>query len=223
MKRTLTILIGILCFLSLSSCFDVVEEIDLKANGSGRIQGTLNLSKSSTKVASLMKLDKIDGIKIPNQAEIRKEMNTIVGLLKNTKGISNVRHQLDFNNYIASISCDFANVEALNAYTQTLSNHFKAKINSYSSYSYNAQTKVLQRNYKHSPEAKKEFDKLRPENQKAFDNAFFTSIYRFENPVQSQKNSLAKVSSSGKAVMLRVSIPNLVNAKANLTNTIDLK
>lgn len=223
MKKTLTFILCILITLSFTSCFDIVEEINLKSNGSGSIQGTLNLSKSKTKAASLMKLDKIDGIKIPNQNEIKKEMAVIVQLLKNTKGISNVQSRLDFNNYIASISCDFSNVEALNAYTQTLSSHFKAKINSYSSYAFNKSTKVLQRSYKHSPEAKKEFEKLRPENRNSFNQAFYTCIYRFDTAVESQKNSAAKVSTNKQAVMLKVSVPDLVNGKANLSNTIDLK
>ncbi|WP_433896793.1 hypothetical protein [Sphingobacterium mizutaii] len=213
---------SIVC-LFLSSCFDVVEEINMKSNGSGSIVGTLNMSKSRTKVSSLMKLDKIDGFKIPNQAEIRKEVATIVQLLKNTKGISNVDYRLDFNNYIASISCDFQNVQALNSYTETLSKHFKTKLNSYSSYSFNPRNKTFVRNYKYSTEAKKEFDKLKPENQKSFDQAFYTSIYRFQNPVIKQDNTSGKVSGNKQAVMVKVSVPSLINGKANLSNNIVLK
>ncbi len=223
MKRIIHFMICLLSIFCLTSCFDVVEEINMKSNGSGSIQGTLNLSKSKTKVASLMKLDKIDGIQIPNQAEIRKEMAVIVNLLKNTPGISNVKQRLDFDNYIASISCDFQNMQALNAYTNTLSKHFKAKINSYSSYSYDAGSKTLKRNYKHSMEGKKEFEKLRPENRQSFGQAFYTSIYRFENLVAKQQNNLAKVSPNKKAVMLKVNIPDLINGKVDLTNTIVLK
>ncbi len=222
MKRIFHFMVCMLSVFCLTSCFDVVEEINMKSNGSGSIQGTLNLSKSKTKVASLMKLDKIDGIQIPNQAEIRKEMAVIVNLLKNTPGISNVKQRLDFENYIAIISCDFQNVQALNAYTNTLSKHFKAKINSYSSYSYDAGTKTLKRNYKHSTEGKKEFEKLRPENRQSFGQAFYTSIYRFENLVAKQQNNLAKVSPNKKAVMLKVNIPDLINGKVDLTNTIVL-
>lgn len=223
MKRIIHFMIFLLSIFCLTSCFDVVEEINMKSNGSGTIQGTLNLSKSKTKVASLMKLDKIDGIQIPNQAEIRKEMAVIVNLLKNTPGISNVKQRLDFDNYIASISCDFQNVQALNAYTNTLSKHFKAKISSYSSYSYDPGSNTLKRNYKHSTEGKKEFEKLRPENRQSFGQAFYTSIYRFENLVAKQQNNLAKVSPNKKAVMLKVNIPDLINGKVDLTNTIVLK
>jgi len=222
-KKIYFIAIMILLSISLSSCFDVVEEINMNSNGSGAIVGTLNMSKSRTKVSSLMKLDKIDGFKIPSQAEIRKEVATIVQLLKNTKGISNVNYKLDFTNYIASISCDFKDVNALNSYTETLAKHFKSKLNTYSNYSYNSSTRTFVRSYKHNTDAKKEFDKLKPENQKSFDQAFYTSIYRFQNPVLKQDNAMGKVSSNMKAVMIKVPIPTLINGKANLANTIVIK
>src|SRR5690606_32664782 len=210
---------SIVC-LFLSSCFDVVEEIDMKSNGSGSIVGTLNMSKSRTKVSSLMKLDKIDGFKIPNQTEIRNQVTTLVQLLKNTKGISNVNYKLDFTNYIASISCDFQNIDALNSYTATLAKHFKSNLNNYSNYSYDLNKKTFVRSYKHNLNAKKEFDKLKPENQKSFDQAFYTSIYRFQNPIIKQGNVLGKVSGNKQAVMIKVPIATLINGNANLANTI---
>lgn len=222
-KKVYLLFIGVFISMSLSSCFDIVEEINMKSDGSGAIVGTLNMSKSRTKVSSLMKLDKIDGFKIPNQAEIRKQVTTLVQLLKNTKGISNVKYKLDFTNYIASISCDFQDVNALNAYTATLAKHFKSNLNTYSSYSYNSSNKTFVRSYKHNPEAKKEFDKLKPENQKSFDQAFYTSIYRFQQPVLKQSNALGKVSTNKQAVMIKVPIPTLINGKANLANTIVIK
>lgn len=222
-KKVYLLFIGVFISMSLSSCFDIVEEINMKSDGSGAIVGTLNMSKSRTKVSSLMKLDKIDGFKIPNQAEIRKQVTTLVQLLKNTKGISNVKYKLDFTNYIASISCDFQDVNALNAYTATLAKHFKSNLNTYSSYSYNSSNKTFVRSYKHNPEAKKEFDKLKPENQKSFDQAFYTSIYRFQQAVLKQSNASGKVSTNKQAVMIKVPIPTLINGKANLANTIVIK
>lgn len=221
--KILFVVIAVILNLLLTSCFDIVEEINMKPNGSGSIVGTLNLSKSKTKVASLMKLDKMDSFKIPSQAEIEQEVKTIVQLLKKTNGISNVNYKLDFTNYIGSISCDFANVQALNSYSEALSKHFKAKLNIYSSYNYNASNKTFVRSYKHSVDAKKEFDKLNPENQQSFGQAYYTSIYRFENSILKQTNSRGKVSSNKQAVMIKVPIPMLIHGQANLANTITLE
>jgi len=212
----------LLSCMALTGCLDIVEEIDLKSNGAGQIKATLNMSKSKTKVASLMMLDQVNGIKVPSKTTIQNEVNTVVRLLKQTKGISNVVSQLDLNNYIVSIKCDFNDVKALNAFTKTISDHFKIKVSGNTSYAYNSGTKVFERQYKFSPEGKKEFAKLNAENQKSFNDAYFTSIYRFADPVKKQENGLAKLSSNKKAVMLKTGVVGLVNGKVDLTNRIQL-
>ncbi|NGM90182.1 hypothetical protein G5B35_23070, partial [Parapusillimonas sp. SGNA-6] len=135
-KKIVQNLLVICSVWMLTGCFDVVEEVDINSNGSGRIKATVNLSKSKTKVASLMKLDKVDGIKIPSKTEIQKEADAIVRLLKQTSGISDVQSSLDFDNYIATLSCSFNDVKALNAFSKILSAHFKVELSTYSSYSY---------------------------------------------------------------------------------------
>lgn len=208
---------------SLTSCFDVVEEIYLKSNGAGDIKATFNLSKSKIKAASLMKLDKVDGVKVPSKAEIQSEMNDVVKILRQTPGISNVKHSLDFNNFIGTLSCDFTNVTALNSFTKTLSTHFKTKISSYSSYSYDPKAKVFARSYTYSAEAKNGLAKLKTENQKSFADAYFTSIYRFQDNVIKQDNKAGKVADNKKAVMMKVGVLDLVNGNVGLSNKITLK
>lgn len=207
---------------SLTACFDVVEEVDMKSGGAGTIKATVNLSKSKTKVSSLMKLGKIDGIQIPTETEIRKEFNTIVRLLRETKGISNVKSSLDFSNYVATLSCDFENAEALNTFSKALSSHFKVNISGYSSYRYDRQKNSLARTYTYNPETKKEFDKLSAESKKNFHDAYFTSIYRFDKEVKHVNNQMAKIASNKRAVMVKTSVIDLIHNKVNLSNTITL-
>ncbi|EFK58632.1 hypothetical protein [Sphingobacterium spiritivorum] len=222
LRRIVSCIILFVVSLSLTGCLDIVEEIDLKSNGSGSIQATLNLSKSKTKASSLMMLDQVNGIKIPSKSKIQTEINTIVKLLKQTPGISNVSSKVDFTNFIASIKCDFTDVKALNAFTTTLSNHFKVKVSGHTSYAFDSNKKAFTRNYKFSPEGKKEFGKLNAENQNAFKDAYYTSIYRFTDPVKNQENTSAKVSPNKKAVMLKTGIVNLINGQIDLSNRIQL-
>lgn len=222
LKRIFFSSVTIMLIFSLSSCFDIVEEINFQSNGAGKIKATLNLSKSKTKVASLMLLDSVNGIKVPSKTTIQKELNDIVLILKQTKGVSNVSSNLDFNNYIATLECDFSNVAALNAFTNTLSTKFKTNISGYTTYAYDASNKVFVRKYNASQDAKKEFSKLKGENQKAFNDAYFTSIYRFVDPVKNQQNSKASISANRKAVMLKTGMLDLINGKTNLSNTIAL-
>lgn len=223
MKRTFLVYLFFLSTIFLmTSCFDVVEEIDLNNNGSGKLKITINLSKSKTKVASLMKLDKIDGIKVPSEKEIRTEANNIANILKGTKGISNVKTSLDFTNFIGFIACDFSDINALNTVMQTLSAKFKNKMSDYSTYAFNSKTKTLTRSYKYTNEGKKELAKLKPENQKSLQDAYFTSIYRFQSTVDNQNNPSAKVSANKKAVLLKANLVDIINGKVNMSNAIKL-
>lgn len=212
-----------LTMMGFSSCFDFVEEVDMNRNGSGTIKATFNLSKSRTKVATLLKLDKVDGIKIPKETEIRQEMNDIFKLLRSTPGITNVKQTLDFNNYIATLSCDFTDITALNSFTKTLNTHFKTNISNYSSYNFDPKSKVFTRSYTYNAEAKKGLDKLKTESQKSFSDAYFTSIFRFQDNVAKQTSTLSKVAASNKAVMVKVSALDLAKGKVNLSNKITLK
>jgi hypothetical protein len=207
---------------SLSSCFDFVEQIDLKPNGSGHIAATLNLSKSKTKVASLMKMKSIKGIQIPTQADMEKEIKAAVQLLKQTKGISNVQYQTDFTNFIVNISCDFSQIESLNAFSDILANRFKTKISNSNRYYFNAQTDVFERKFVTSNDWKAKFNQLGSDNTTQFADAFYTQIVRFEKPIASQTNSKAKVAGNKKAVLLKLQFTDLVYGKSTLANKITL-
>ncbi len=222
LKRFYVVLCAFLMTLTLSSCFDFVEQIDLKSDGSGHIAATLNLSKSKTKVSSLMKMKSIKGIQIPSQADMEKEIRSAVQLLKQTKGISNVQYKTDFSNYIVNISCDFSQIESLNAFSDILANRFKTKISNANRYYYHAQTNVFERKFVASADWKAKFNQLGSDNTTQFADAFYTQIVRFEKPVLSQTNSLAKVAGNKKGVLLKLPFMDLVYGKSSLANKITL-
>lgn len=221
-KRLYVAVCALLMSCTLSSCFDFVEQIDLKPNGSGHIAATLNLSKSKTKVSSLMKMKSIKGIQIPSQAQIEKEIKAAVQLLTQTKGISNVQYKTDFTNYIINISCDFSQIEALNAFSDILANRFKTKISNSNRYYYNTQSNVFERKFVTSSDWKAKFNQLGADNTTQFADAFYTQIVRFEKAVVAQDNGKAKVASNKKAVLLKLPFTDLVYGKSTLANKITL-
>ncbi|MFU1859047.1 hypothetical protein BWD42_20680 [Sphingobacterium sp. CZ-UAM] len=206
----------------MSSCFDFVEQIDLKPNGSGHIAATLNLSKSKTKVSSLMKMKSIKGIQIPTQAEMEKEIKAAVQLLKQTKGISNVQYKTDFTNFIVNISCDFSQIESLNAFSDILANRFKTKISESNRYYYNAQTNIFERKFVTSNSWKSKFNQLGTDNTAQFADAFYTQIVRFEKAIVAQGNNKAKLAGNKKGVLLKLPFTDLVYGKSTLANKITL-
>ncbi|MFD2539158.1 hypothetical protein [Sphingobacterium chuzhouense] len=221
MKKYMGILLVIGC-LTLSSCFDLVEQIDMNHKGAGTIKATLNLSKSRTKVASLLKMKRFNGIDVPSETDIKQEMEKVVGTLKSTRGISDVQYNLDFNNYIATLSCSFENVQALNDFSKTLSAQFKIQITSYNSYRYDSASQTFTRSYTYAPNLSKEFSKIPNEDKNLFADAYYTNIIRFDKNVQSQRHKGAKISANKRAVLLKVKAVDLINGSTNLTNTITL-
>ncbi len=159
--KSLLLLIGMFfCSFLLTGCFDFIEDINIKSDGSGTIKATLNLSKSSTKVASLMKLKSIQGIEIPSKEKIQNETETMIAILKKTEGISNVAYTLDFTKYIATVSCSFSSVKALNIFSEAIATHFKTSIEGANSYAFNAKTGVFTKAFTAPSKLYKEYSKI---------------------------------------------------------------
>ncbi|MFC6098977.1 hypothetical protein [Olivibacter domesticus] len=208
--------------LSLSGCFEVVEEMVVKRDGSGQMTVTLNLSQSKTKVASIMLLDSINGYKVPNKETIQQGLHDAVANLRKTPGISKVSQRLDFDNYIASISFSFSKVADLNVVNKLIYQKLKVKPTGESSYSYQHANHLFVRNYQYSSEAKQAYQKLKSQDKEVFKKATYTSIYRFDSPILFQRNKEAKLSGSKKAVMFRANILDLINGNKNISNQIQL-
>lgn len=222
LKQFYKLLLFIVLIPFLSSCFEVIEEIAIKNNGTGDVVLTINLSQSKTKVASVMLLDSVQGYKVPSKQKIQQELNEAVAYLKKSEGISNVKSTSDFNNYIATISFSFKDVSNINNITKNILAQQKIKATNTSSYTYNKATKTFSRKYQAIGTAKTEFNKLKAKDKAVFNGATYTSIYRFESAVTSSTNPASNVSKSKKAVMLKSSIMDLINGKINVSNSIQL-
>jgi hypothetical protein len=98
----------------LTACSEIVEKVDLKDDGAGMFQFTVSMSKSKTKIASILKMKTINGRPVPTKAEIIQKVKEIESSLKSCTGISNVASSLDMDNYIATIKCSFNKIESLN-------------------------------------------------------------------------------------------------------------
>ncbi|MEH3114683.1 hypothetical protein [Pedobacter terrae] len=222
LKQFYQLLLFIALVPLLSSCFEVIEEISMKNDGTGDIVLTINLSQSKTKVASVMLLDSVQGYKVPSKQKIQQELNEAVAYLRKSEGISNVKSTSDFDNYIAAISFSFKDVSNINNITKNILARQKIKAANTSFYAYNKATKTFSRKYQVTGTAKTEFNKLKAKDKAVFNGATYTSIYRFESVVTSSSNPASNISKSKKAVMLKSSITDLINGKVNVSNNIQL-
>jgi len=220
-KKGITIII-LSSLLLLTSCFEIVEEVSFNEDGSGHVTLTLNLSRSKTKLNSIKLLDSINDYKVPTEAEIKHHFAEVTNTIKKTKGISNMTNSLNFEEYIYTISCDFTSVEVLNMIISNFSSKSESeKIKEYKHFGFNKDQHTFTRNYHY--DLAKEFKKTKMADRKIFENATFTTIYRFTDPIIASKNTTAKISKNKKAIFLKINAQDIITNKNSIKNQIQLQ
>ena len=205
----------------LTSCFEVVEKLDLHSTGSGNFQFTVNMSRSKTKIASIMQMKTINGRPVPTRAEIAAKIREVETALRNSPGISQVSSQLDLDNFIASVRCNFDKVENLNQAIRQVAVKQKAKAADIKdNYKYDVATGIFSRLNNFS--LKTEYDKMKSADKEIFQDAVYTGIMRFDNLISTTSNPAAKIAADKKAVMVREQVLPIVNNAKTIANTITL-
>jgi len=206
MKKVQFIVLFLLA-LTQVSCFEIVEQINLKNDGSGTFKYTLNFNQSASHIKSILVLDEVEGYKVPTLYMIKTKFNTLGQKSMEINGITDVKTESNFNDYIFTYSCHFDNIEQMNVVIDTLS---KAKKTSQSInyYSYAKSTMVFTRT---GDDLLKSYYEKLPEKQKAiFNGATFTSVCKFENQIKSQTNTNTLVSANKKAILHKTDIISLI-------------
>ena len=212
--------IPLLCFVFLfQSCFEVIEEVKMKDDGSGHFNFVINFSQSKTKINSVLKMDKINGYDIPSKDEIKKEASRLEELAQNTTGISNVKTNIDLTNYIFVVDLDFQKISNLNAVFLKLKNSKKIDPTITTDY-FTFGDKKFVRSQKVPIKAL--YDKLKKTDKEVFENAKYTSVYKFDSTIKSFSNKNATPSKSKKAIKLNGSVINVINGSEKIENTITL-
>lgn len=219
MKNIMKQLLLLLPLLLLTSCFDILDKINVKADGSGEYSLILNASKSKTRLASISKMETINGKKVPKRSEIEAKINEAARIFKATPGISNVKTSMDFDNYIIKLSCNFKKIENINAGLQQLkAKNIVGKMVPVQLYSQSPEKKTFTRNKVSS--FKSDYDKMRKADKEVFNDAKYTSVMQFENTIKTQTNNAYQLSPNKKAVKLEANILDFILQKKQLQNTI---
>lgn len=205
--------------LTLTSCFDIIDKISLKADGSGEYSVILNASKSKTRLQSISKMETINGKKVPKKSAIENKVNQASSVFKSVSGISNVKTSLDFDNFIIKLSCNFKKIENINSGLEQLkAKNIIGKTIPTQLYKQNVAEKTFIRNKIGS--YKNDYDKLSKADKEVFSDATYTSILQFENVIRSQTNNSYTVSPNKKAIKLNGNILDLILQKKQIQNTI---
>jgi len=218
--QTTLLLIFTICF---TSCLDVIEEITMNKDGSGSLHLTIDLSKSKKNLAGYLKAGEVNGVKIPSQTEIEKDMAKLEETLKKTKGISNVNVSRDFKEFIFEVKGDFVDVTALNkainASTKTL-NQTPFPVPKFKHYSFS--NNKFSRLFEYTDErfTEEEYNDFSFVVRYLLESANLVSIYRFEEPVKKMSNKNANMSPSKKAIKLEGNAAEFVKGEKTLENHI---
>lgn len=205
--------------LLLTSCFDIVDKVNVKADGTGEYTVILNASKSKTRLASISKMETINGKKVPKKSEIESKINEAARIFKATPGISNVKTTMDFDNYIIKLSCNFKKIENINAGLEQLkARNIVGKMIPTQIYSQNLAKKSFTRNKINT--FKTDYDKMSTADREIFTNAKYTSILQFENTISSQSNSSYSLSPNKKALKLEANVLDFILQKKQIQNNI---
>jgi hypothetical protein len=209
------------CVFTFSSCFEIIEQIMLKADGSGSFQFVLNFSKSKTKINSIRKMKTINGHDVPNQWEIENKMQQVEKALNKTTGVSGVKTTMDFDNYIGTINCNFVKLSQLNTGLKNISKIDGGNVAGLDKvYSFNTATKTFERQNKFG--LKEAYKKVSNADKEIFATAGYTSIFKFENAIESSSNKDAVISPSKKAIMLKQTALDVITEKKSIENKIKL-
>lgn len=219
--KTYTYIILFSCLLLFQSCFEIVETVFLNTDGSGNFQLVLNLSKSKTKLNSIIKMKTINGHDVPSKEEIKEKIASIEKTAAKTPGISNVKATVDFNNYIATINFNFTQVNRINDVVKNvyIKEGGKGKVPE-KIYDYTPGSKTFKRLNPYS--FKDEYKKLSNADKEIFATANYTAIFKFETSVTGASNKDTKIAPSKKATMLKLNALDVATEKKSIENKITL-
>ena len=222
MKNLRFLLLLICPLFLLTSCFDILDKIHLKADGSGEYTIILNASKSKTRIASIAKMGAVNGKKVPTQSEIERKLNEAAGVFKTVPGISDVQTSADFKNYILKLSCRFSKIENINDGLERLkARNIIGKTIPSQLYRYDTAKKTFTR--QKISTFSEDYRKMSAADREVFTDAKYTSVLQFDLSVKSQSNRFYQLSPNRKAAKLDGAVTDFILQKKPLQNSIVLQ
>jgi hypothetical protein len=205
----------------LASCLDIVEEIDLKNDMSGKATYIFNLSQSKTKLNAALNLDSIGDYKIPKGYEIEREINKAVSELTSKEGITHASYTINESEYIYTLIVQFRSLNFLNAAIQEMSYWKKSEWKPTKEFYSEANGVISKRGEKIAVPENRKSDLNKQRENLELGNYIF--ILRSFNYLEAISPSVLKLSGNKKAVMYKANLYNLINNEEELNLKIAVK
>lgn len=212
----------LLIAVGLSSCIEIIDDLSLKSDGSGTFKYSINLSSSKIKVNSILALDSIDGKKVPSIDDIKQKIDQFTKTLDAQNGISNVKIEENYTDFIFKFQCDFTSVLALQEGLKQ-SIVILSKEKSIPQLDHNWLTWDGNKLVRSIPEITgKKINEINETDIELLKKGSYTSITRFDKVVEKFENKAAQLSKSKMAVMVKTDTYRLKENQNILENTIYL-
>jgi hypothetical protein len=207
---------------SLSSCIEILDDLTIHADGSGTFRYNVNLSSNKIKVNSILALDSLDGQKVPKIEDIKEKVQQFIKTLDAQNGISNVKVEENYTDFIFKFSCDFTNVLLLQeGIKTTISSMTKEKNTSELNHNWITWDGTKLTRSIPSITLNKVKD-LKQSDIEQLKQGSYTSISRFDKPVEKFGNTAAILSKNKQAVMIKTDTYSLKENPDILENVIYL-
>jgi hypothetical protein len=211
-----------LILFALSSCIEIIDDLSLKSDGSGTFKYSVNLSSSKIKVNSILALDSIDGKKVPSIDDIKQKIDQFIKTLDAQNGISNVKVEENYAEFIFKFQCDFTSVLTLQEGLKQ-SIVILSKEKSIPQLDHNWLTWDGNKLIRSIPEITgKKINEINDSDIELLKKGSYTSITRFDKVVEKFENQAAQLSKSKMAVMVKTDTYRLKENQDILENTIYL-
>lgn len=178
------------------------------------------MSRSKSEIDAAIQLDSIGAVMIPSKDYIETQVIRGKDILTSSAGISRVAVAKDYENYIFVLSFDFDKLTSLNSAIGRVYAELSSMDYPFAG-TFTFMDKTFERRM--DRQSKVIFNKLHGKNSRITEQATYTAIYRFEGNVTQVSNPDARVSGSGKAVMLKYNVQDIASDRKSLYNKVTFK
>jgi hypothetical protein len=212
--------------LTLTACLDIVEEITLNADGSGKYAMSMDMSQMMQMMVAYMpdsvKETMDENAMMDSLANMTggQEMDSVVNALNEMQGISHAESHMD--GFVMVFSYDFANVEALNQAASQ--NSFTAQ-QGLKPANYVWKKGVFSRKFNKVDlgTGDEDTDETMAMAKMMMQEAKFKTVYNFPGAVKKASNSAAELSNGKKTVTVERTFGEIFDDPELMSNEIKFK
>lgn len=213
MLKKITYLIFLL--LLLTSCIEIIDDVTLNSDGSGKFAYTINLSQSKIDVNTYLSLEYYDGKKVLTRDELKQKIYDFRDMMNKQPGISECKATINETDFIIKLNCNFTSIEKLQDAIFTV-------VETMSQKSVTKEYWVTKSNdtiTKKIPDFISGYKSLTDSEKTKLNSGVYISILRFDKLIKSSNNEVSVISKNQSAVLTRINALEL-SQNPSLSNNV---